>query len=252
MDVMNFPIEIGVCSMIGLWLSAWIGGLLRKRIGPAESDERDDLGLVDGATLTLLGLLIGFTFSMAITRYDQRKDYEEEEANAIGTEYLRAELLPPEKAATVRQLLAKFLDQRIRFYGARDRSELATISAETARLESEMWSQVKTAADDQPTTISAVAVVGMNDVLNREGYTQAAWWNRIPAAAWALMVAIAVFANLLIGYSARKRGGAMFWIVPLAVSVSFTLIADIDSPRGGLIRIHPQNLESLAQSIRAK
>jgi hypothetical protein len=249
---MNFPIEIGVCSMIGLWLSAWVGGLLRKGVGPAESDERDDLSLVDGATLTLLGLLIGFTFSMAITRYDQRKNYEEEEANAIGTEYLRAELLPAEKATAVRQLLAKFLDQRILFYTARNKVELATISAETERLESEMWTQVKATADDRPTPISAVAVIGMNDVLNREGYTQAAWWNRIPAAAWTLMGAIALFANFLIGYSARKRGGAMFWIVPLAVSLSFMLIADIDSPRGGLIRVHPQNLESLAKSIRAQ
>ena len=248
---MNFPIEIGVFSMFGMWLSAWVGGLLRKGLGPAGSDERDDLGLVDGATLTFLGLLIGFTFSMAITRYDQRKNYEEEEANAIGTEYLSADLLPAPNAAAVRQLLAKFLNQRILFYTARNEKELATINAETTRLESEMWLQVKTAADAQPTTISAVAVVGMNDVLNREGYTQAAWWNRIPTSAWALLIVTAICCNVLIGYGARgDRGGAMLLIVfPVVVSISFLLIADIDAPRGGLIRIKPQNLLALSDSM---
>ena len=68
------------------------------------------------ATLTLLALIIGFTFSMALNRYDQRKIYEEEEANAIGTEYLRAELLPAADAAKVRTLLLNYLDQRVLFY----------------------------------------------------------------------------------------------------------------------------------------
>ena len=93
----------------------------------------------------------------------------------------------------------------------------------------------------------------MNDVLNSQGYTQAAWWNRIPIAAWGLMVAIAICCNLLIGYGARrpKGQGTLFLVLPLVVSISFFLIADIDSPRGGVIRVSPQNLESLSQSLQA-
>ncbi len=74
------------------------------------------------ATLTLLALLIGFSFSMAINRYDQRKIYEEDEANAreLGTEYLRTDLLPPVAATNVRTLLITYLDQRILFYETRD------------------------------------------------------------------------------------------------------------------------------------
>ena len=63
---------------------------------------REDFGFILAATLTLLGLIIGFSFSMATSRYDQRKNYEEAEANAIGTEYVRADLLPAADAATVR------------------------------------------------------------------------------------------------------------------------------------------------------
>jgi hypothetical protein len=90
----------------------------------------------------------------------------------------------------------------------------------------------------------------MNDVLNSQGYTQAAWWNRIPQAAWALMALIAVCSNLLVGYDARNtKGGGMLLVLPLVVSIAFLLIADIDSPRGGLIHVYPQNLQSLLKSL---
>jgi hypothetical protein len=91
----------------------------------------------------------------------------------------------------------------------------------------------------------------MNDVLNSQGYTQAAWWNRIPHAAWALMVLIAVCSNLLVGYGARntRGGGILLFVLPLVVSIAFLLIADIDSPRGGLIHVYPQNLQSLLKSL---
>jgi hypothetical protein len=93
----------------------------------------------------------------------------------------------------------------------------------------------------------------MNDVLNSQGYTQAAWWNRIPVAAWGMMVMIAVFATALVGFGARdaKRESKLLLILPLVVAIAFFLIADIDSPRGGTIRVHPQNLLSLSQSLRA-
>lgn len=87
------PAVVFITSLMLLWVSAWAGALLRKR-RDADEDVQKDLEIIVPAALTLLGLIIGFTFSMAISRYDQRKIYEEEEANAIGTEYLRADLLP--------------------------------------------------------------------------------------------------------------------------------------------------------------
>ena len=78
--------------------SAQIGDFLRNRVGALKEEDRDDFSVVLGATLTLMGLLIGFSFSMAVSRYDQRKNYEEAETNAIGTEYVRADLLPGRRA----------------------------------------------------------------------------------------------------------------------------------------------------------
>jgi hypothetical protein len=128
---------------------------------------------------------------------------------------------------------------------------LERISASTSQLQTELWSVVEARAATQPTAPVALALSGMNDVLNSQGYTQAAWLNRIPTAAWGLMAAIAVCCNLLIGYGARRMGGFFFLVLPLAVSISFFLIADIDSPRRGLIRVQAENLVSLSQSLHA-
>src|SRR5204862_4808894 len=103
-----------------------------------------------GGTLTLLGLIIGFTFSMAVGRYDQRKNYEAEEANAIGTEYVRADLLPAPEAATVRKLLADYVAQRIDDYQSRDINLLRKINAQTVQLQSRMWSAVTAPSIAQP------------------------------------------------------------------------------------------------------
>ena len=253
MNIMDFPLFLFVGSFIVLWAASRAGIFLRLRSRSQTEQDSHDFDFVTGSVLTLLGLLIGFSFSMAVTRYDQRKNYEEEEANAIGTQFVRLDFLPDQEAAALRELMKKYLDQRIMFYQARNTSRIDQINADTARLQNEMWSKVKTAAAANPHPVMALVVSGMNDVLNRQGYTQAAWWNRIPAAAWGLMFFISVGCSFLIGFAVRRPSGSgVFLVIPLAVSVSFLLIADIDSPHGGLIRVKPQNLISLSQSLRSE
>lgn len=89
------------------------------------------------------------------------------------------------------------------------------------------------------------------DVIDAQGYTQASWWNHIPVAAWSLMLGIGLLCNLLIGYGTRGQISrtAVLLILPIVISLSFALIADIDSPRGGLIRLAPVNLIALSQSL---
>jgi hypothetical protein len=249
----DYPLLVFLLSFFVLGLSARIGGSILRRVRKLEEDKRDDVGIILAATLTLLGLIIGFSFSMAISRHDQRKTYEEAEANAIGTEYVRADLLPAADAAKVRALLKDYLDHRVLFYTTRDEQQVRQINARTAQLQTALWSAVRAPAAAQPTPMVALAVAGMNDVLNSQGYTQAAWWNRIPTAAWILMAAIAICGNVLVGYRARdvKAEPMLLLVLPLVVSIGFFLIADIDSPRGGVIRVKPQNLASVVESLRA-
>ncbi len=251
-DITHYPLLVLAITFFGLWASARAGLALRRRSGPPDEGLRDDFSVILAATLTLLGLIIAFTFSMATTRYDLRKNYEEAEANAIGTEYVRADLLPAADAAAVRAQLRDYLDLRVAFYTGAGPQSLEQTNARTSQLQAALWSTVRGAAALQATPITALVVAGMNDVLNAQGYTQAAYWNRIPTAAWALMAAIAICCNVLLGFGSRspRASSKLFLVVPLMVSISFMLIADIDSPRHGVIRVVPQNLISLAASLR--
>ena len=93
-NLTRYPWLIFAAAFVALWLASVMGSWLRRRNSSAEDEQHEDLGIILGATLTLLALIIGFSISMASSRYDQRKNLEEAEANAIGTEMLRADLLP--------------------------------------------------------------------------------------------------------------------------------------------------------------
>jgi len=250
--IMDRPAILFLLVFATLWLAAWAGTAWRVRRHPLPDTIRSDYNVVVGATLTLLGLIIGFTFSMATTRYDLRKSLEEEEANAIGTEYARVTFLPAEDSTRLQVLLRQYTELRIQFYTTRNREKLGKINADTENLQNELWTITSAAAKSQPSPLTALAASGMNDVLNSQGYTQAAWWNRIPIAAWILMFLIALLANVMLGYGAHGKAPVLSLIVPLAVAISFFLIADIDSARGGVIRVHPQNLYVLADSLKAQ
>ncbi|MGF6572426.1 hypothetical protein ABH945_004547 [Paraburkholderia sp. GAS333] len=250
-QLIRHPIVLFFISLVLMSAAGWIGSAVLRPRMPISDTSRDDFKLVQSATLTLLALVIGFSLSMAVNRYDQRKNYEEEEANAIGTEFIRADLLPASAAAAIRTDLARYLDLRIQFYQAEDEQRLAEINAATANLQGKLWNAAASGALTQPNPVSALAVAGMNDVINTQGYTQAAWWNRVPVAAWILLLSIGVFANMLVGYGAEnsKHQGRLLLIMPITVSLSFMLIADIDSPRHGIIRVVPQNLISTTLSL---
>lgn len=188
---------------------------------------------------------------MAIDRHDQREIFEEGEANAIGTEYLRADLLPPKASAATKDLLIQYIDQRILFYSKQSPEKIQEIRSKTDQLQMALWNEILPVARTQDTPSIALVTSGMNDVLNAQGYVQAAWWNRIPYTAWTLMAAIALCANLLVGFGARnfQKNTALFMIFPFVVSVSFFLIADIDSPRSGVIRIEARNLVALKNNL---
>ena len=148
-NIIHYPWLVFALSFITMWLSAWIGRSFLGRRYKLNEEMREDFNVILTATLTLLGLIIGFSFSMAISRYDQRKNLE--------------------------------------------------------------------------------------------------------PAAWGLMVAIAICCNLLVGYGSRgvtEEGAKLLLVLPFVASIAFMLIADIDTPRHGIIRVNPQNLISLAESLR--
>jgi len=245
--VSDHPLIVFALSLAVQWGAAYLGDLLRRKVRPVPREEQADFDIVLSATLTLLALIISFTFAMAVSRYDQRKNLEAEEANAIGTEYVRTDLLPAQDQTKVRDLLRRYVDQRIQHYRGADAA-----SSDSLKLQAQLWSSVVTVGTAQPTPVVALVISGMNDVLNSQGYTRAAWLNRIPTAAWELLASTAILANMLLGYRERRTDLLVLVVVPLAVSIALFLISEIDTPHGGVIRVVPNNLVSLSQVIHAR
>ena len=152
--IIDHPSIVFLVSLFAQWGAAYTGDVFR-RWRPIGKNEREDFNTVLTATLTLLALIIGFSFSMAVSRYDQRKNYEEAEANAIGTEYARADLLPPDDGTKLRELLRKYVNQRILFYHGDD-SQISEAASEAQKLQAELWSRVVQAAAAQSTPVLAV------------------------------------------------------------------------------------------------
>jgi hypothetical protein len=216
------------------------------------SDDRAEFDLVRTAMLTLLGLLVGFAISMAVSRYDLRKTYEEAEANAIGTEFVRLDLLPETSAAKARALLRAYAKERVEFYSNPGPGREPVGDAEAARTQAALWSSVLTEAKANPTPLMALAVAGMNDVLNSQGYTLAAWRNRLPIEVWTLLILVAAICSFLVGFGAERLSLAAQGILPLTVALAFVLIADVEGPRNGLVRVQPVNLIDAAEAIGDK
>ena len=245
--ILDYPLWVLLITFTVLSAAVSLGAALRRIELKRNPQSATDASIVQNATLTLLALMIGFTFSMSINRYDQRKLYEEAEANAIGTEYLRAELLPTAVATEVKLQLKKYLQYRIAEYQALNPTEIQKLNVELVRQQNLLWSTILPVVKVQQTPINTLVASGMNDVINSASYTEAAWLNRIPPAAWTLLFIIAIFASIAVGFSAAtfSANRTLFLSIPLVVSASFFLIADIDGPRHGIIKVLPVNLISL-------
>src|SRR5271169_1627483 len=156
--VLDYPLLVFPLSWLTLWLATRIGASVLRRNRKLEAAVREDLSTVLVTTLTLSGLIIGFSFSMAINRYEQRKNYEEAEANAIGTEYVRLGLLPAPDAERARGLLRTYLDERVLFYASSYGQPLQQINNDTAQLQNQLWSAVQPPAGTPSTAMLALTV----------------------------------------------------------------------------------------------
>ena len=239
-------------AMMLLFVGCTRGGVFARAHGhKLSSAERAEFDLVRNAMFTLLGLVIGFAISMAVNRYDLRKGLEESEANAIGTEFVRLDFMPPETAAKARALLKIYAGERVAYYGALGSDGVAKNAADTEKTMAALWATIAPGVGANETAVTALVASGMNDVLNAYGYTVAAWRNRLPVEVWLLIIAVAAGCNFLIGFGAEKLSSATHAILPITASLAIFLIADVEGPRNGFVRVHPINLIDAASSMKA-
>jgi hypothetical protein len=241
---------IAVLLLSGCELGFRIG---RRRIGAEKSDHAHVLS----AMLALLGLLVGFTFSIAVSRHETRRNLVVEEANAIGTAYLRAQLVPDPFRSRLTDALRQYADARLALAEAgEDEAEIARVEALTDDLEQRMWATtVEAVPAVQPATISPLLVAGMNTVIDVAGERRAALAARLPTAAVLVLVLYAFFAAGMLGFvsgSGRQRSRVASAILLLLLTLAFGLILDLDRSRRGTIHVSQVPLIKLRASMRGR
>jgi hypothetical protein len=214
------------------------------------------IGGIQGAVLSLLGLLLGFTMAMAVTRYDMRRDLVVKEANAINTSYLRASFLPEVHQAAVRDLLRRYLEMRLIYQPlAGDSEKLVTGERLSATLEAELWEHATAAAKEAPTPITATFIATLNEIFDTYNERIAAARATIPGGVWLLLVFVAAVGCFTTSYNAGAQGARTVLggiLLPLLVTVVIILIFDLAHPRKGFIHTSQQPLIDLQESLQAK
>jgi len=212
----------------------------------------DSLKTLEGTVLGLLGLLLGFSFAMGVSRYDTRKQLEVDEANAIGTTWLRTDTLEAPARDFERQVLRDYVRARIDFFSAgTDATALQKSLAETGGLQNQLW---KTGADYASThrdPVTALFLSSLNDTIDDAEKRTAALENRIPIAAWVLLLFISASASGLVGIGISRRSRPLVIVLPLVVGAAMTLILDLDSPRSGFVVVKQESMERVAAQMNA-
>ncbi len=240
--LIDHPWHLFLVLLVGLLFCVNVGFYFRQH---DEQDHSQIESSRDGLNI-LLGLLLGFTLPMAQPHYDHRKELIVDEANAIATVHLRGEMLPEPFRGKILSELREYLNSRTDFAKEDvDEPALRACLARSNQLQNEMQQQALAFVEQSPNSVTAIFVQALNQLGDLTEKRLAAEENRIPAAIWLLVILIAVLASLVTGYSMRRRVLLEMLVLPLTVAIVMALVAELDSPRTGLIRVGQQSLERL-------
>jgi hypothetical protein len=219
--------------------------------------ELAEVSTIQAAVLGLVALLLGFTFSMAATRFDARKELVRDEANAIGTAWLRAELLPEPQRGNVMRLLRSYVDTRFELQRTTGEPELLrAANASAGALQNRLWAEAKAAAErDQRSVTTGLFIQSLNDMIDMHGKQVAAMRNRIPFLIALVLVIATAVAMAITGYAASVAGRhspALSLVMSLLMAGVLTMIVDLHRPSRGLITVDLQSLVEAREAMTAK
>lgn len=245
-------IFIGVLAFLlgSMEIGYWFGFRIRSRI---DDSSKNQVTTLQGAMLAVLGLLLGFTFSMAVSRFDTRKQLVLDESNAIGTTYLRADLLPEGARVTVKDLLKLYVDMRLDYnkYGL-DPERVGLIIQREEEIQKQLWAQAMAAASERRDALTALFIDSLNQLIDLESKRATSLENHVPETILILLFAVAALAMGVTGYSCGLAGRRNIFPVSIAalliVSVILVVI-DLDRPRRGLIRVSQHSMVELKKSL---
>jgi len=227
---------------VGMVLLLELGWRLgRGRKAKDEEGARAGLGAVEGAVFALMGLLVAFTFSGAATRFDARRQLIVQEANAIGTAWLRLDLLPTAAQPELRDFFRRYLDSRLAAY--RQIPDMDAVRTEIARanaLQGRIWTQATRACREAANPLTAQVIPALNEMFDIAALHDAVAQIHPPTIIFAMLGVLALMSSLLAGY-AMAGGRSRSWIhvvgFALILATTVYVIFDLEFPRLGLVRI---------------
>jgi hypothetical protein len=216
---------------------------------------KSELGVVEAGILALLGLLLGFTMSMAVVRYEARRHLVLEEANAIGTSYLRTRLLPAPEGTEIAHLLREYVDLRLQYAAIRDDLDrLHAIREQTARLQNEFWNRAASYAGKAPNPVlPGLLIQSLNQVIDLESASWTAFHNHVPSTVIYVNGIVAGFAAIIVGYAFGFDGRRYPFpttLLALAIAVVLAVIVDLDLSRKGFIQVSQQPMIDLQRELQ--
>jgi len=236
-------------------LATEIGFRLGRRVQPNINEPtRSHNATIEAAALGLLALLLGFTFSMAMARYETRKRLVIEEANAIGATVLSARFLSEPQRTEVANLLRRYVEVRLSFYEAGiDREELRETNAETEQIHPALWSHAVAAGEKNPQGHpTSFFIASLNEVIDFQAKRLAAKEDHVPELVIELLYGATILALGLVGYGCGLGGRRNFLsttTAALLIASVILVIMDLDRPRRGIIKVSQQSLLNLRDSL---
>ena len=237
-------ITLFIALIVALEIGSWLGRKARTQIDDAGKSQANSL---QGAIIGLLALLLAFTLSMAISRYDTRRQLVLDEANAIGTTYLRAKLLPPPYATDTANLLRHYVANRLEFFAAGiDQARIQAVDDQATQLQKQLWAvAIAASAQDNRSVSTGLFVQSLNDTIDLQAKRLAAFNNRVPETVIWLLLGVSAVAAGIVGYNSglgnRRHVFGALALVVLLVAIIWVII-DLDRPRRGLIQISQQSM----------
>jgi hypothetical protein len=232
-------------------LSVECGYRLGKyRRSRSEQEKDAPVGTMVGATLGLLAFILAFTFGLAAARFDTRRQVLLDEANAIGTTYLRAGILP-ERREEIRAFLRDYVGARLEAIRS---GNIAEGMRQSENIQHQLWSQAVAIGEKNPNSIVVgLFIQSLNEMIDLHAKrVQAGLRSRIPGPIWVALFAVAALSLATMGYHAGLVGTRRSLAV-LAVAFTFSvvieLIADLDRPQEGVLRVSQRALLDVQQSM---
>lgn len=242
---------LGIGLFAAMALCARLGARLRQAGGTERDGEGGGEGYLLSAALALLGLLIAFTFSLALNRYDTRRALVVTEANAISTTWLRAELAGESSGTELQRAIADYTDVRLKLPAAEDNAE--SVEVETVKAQAKLWADMRAAIRDAPPPVAATIVTATNEMFDVASARKAERIARVPGRVIEVLILYAMMSAAIVGYVLGGSGGkhrVVTTILFALLTLALLLILDLDRPWSGGITVSQQPMLDARAAMR--